>query len=95
METKHIPLIMEFMDNNVFKDRKKYSNALIVKILLILLIYGISYRSAESFFRNHHDIKNVLVVRKIPNFRKLSRRTRMIGTKLTMKYYNHIRRTLP
>jgi len=22
METKHIPLIMELMDNNVFKDRK-------------------------------------------------------------------------
>jgi hypothetical protein len=96
MEPNHIPLIIEFIDNNVIEDRKrKYSNALIVKILLILLIYGISYRSAESFFRNHPDIKNVLGVREIPNFRTLSRRTRMIGTKLKMKYYNHIRRTLP
>jgi len=78
MDAKHIPLIIKFIDNNVFEDRKrKYSNALIVKILWILHIYGISYRSAESFFRNHPDIKNVLV-REIPNFRTLSRRTRMI-----------------
>jgi len=49
-----------------------------VKILLILHIYGISYRSAESFFRNHIDIKNVLGVREIPNFITLSRRARMI-----------------
>jgi len=54
------------------------SNALIIKILLILQIYGISYRSAESFFRNHPDIKNVLGVKEIPNFRTLSRRARMI-----------------
>ena len=79
MEPNHIPLIIQFIDNNVFEDRKrKYSNALIVKILLILQIYGISYRSAESFFRNHPDIKNVLGVEEIPNFRTLSRRARMI-----------------
>jgi len=70
METNHIPLIIEFIDNNVFEDRKrKVSNSLIVKILLILKIYEISYRSAESFFRNHPDIKNELGVREIPNFR--------------------------
>jgi len=79
MEPNHIPLIIQFIDNNVFEDRKrKYSNALIVKILLIFQIYGISYRSAESFFRNHPDIKNVLGVEEIPNFRTLSRRARMI-----------------
>jgi transposase, IS4 family len=79
MEPNHIPLIIEFIDNNVFEDRKrKVSNSLIVKILLILHIYGISYRSAESFFRNHIDIKNVLGVREIPNFITLSRRARMI-----------------
>jgi hypothetical protein len=89
MEPNHIPLIMEFIDNDVLEDRKrKVSNSLIVKILLILQIYGISYRSAESFFRNYHDIKNVLGVREIPNSRTFSRRARMIGTKLTMKYYN-------
>jgi len=49
-----------------------------VKILLILKIYGISYRSAESFFRNYHDIKNVLGVIEIPNFRTLYTRARMI-----------------
>ena len=69
MDAKHITLILEFINNNVFEDRKrKVSNSLIVKILLILKIYGISYRSAESFFRNHPDIKNVLGVREIPNF---------------------------
>jgi len=70
MDAKHIPLIIEFIDNNVFEDRKrKVSNSLIVKILLILQIYGIFYRSVQSFFRNHPDIKNELGVRKIPNFR--------------------------
>jgi len=49
-----------------------------VKILLILQIYGIFYRSAESLFRNYHDIKNVLGVGEIPNSRTFSRRARMI-----------------
>jgi len=79
METNHIPLIVEFIDNYVFKDRKnKVPNSLIVKLLLILQIYRISYRSSESLFRNHPDIKNVLGVREIPNFRTFSRRARMI-----------------
>ncbi|MGC8672627.1 MAG: transposase [Thermoplasmata archaeon] len=70
---------MEFIDNNITEDRRrKYSNALIVKILVILQIYGISYRSAENFFRNHPDIKNDLGLENIPNFRTLSRRARMI-----------------
>ncbi|MGC9073811.1 MAG: transposase [Caldisericum sp.] len=72
-------MIMEFIDNNITEDRRrKYSNALIVKILVILQIYGISYRSAENFFRNHPDIKNDLGLENIPNFRTLSRRARMI-----------------
>ena len=48
MERNHIPAIIEIVDNIVFEDRKrKYSNSLIVKILVILQIYGISYRSRE------------------------------------------------
>ncbi|MGC9123811.1 MAG: transposase [Thermoplasmata archaeon] len=70
---------MEFINNNITEDRRrKYSNALIVKILVILQIYGISYRSAENFFRNHPDIKNDLGLENIPNFRTFSRRARMI-----------------
>jgi len=83
MEPNHIPMIMEFIDNNIIEDRKrKYSNALIVKILVILQIYGISYRSAESFFRNHPDLKNALGLENIPNFRTLSRRATLC------KYFN-------
>ena len=75
----HIPMIIEFIDNNIIEDRKrKYSNALIVKILVILQIYGISYRSAENFFRNHPDLKNALDLENIQNFRTLSRKARMI-----------------
>jgi len=41
MDAKHISLIIEFIDNNVFEDRKrKVSNSLIVKILLIFQILG-------------------------------------------------------
>jgi len=72
METNHVPLIIEFIDNNIFEYRKmKVSNSLIVNILLILQIYGISYRSSENFFINHPEIKNVLGLREIPNFRIL------------------------
>jgi len=79
MEAKPYPLIVEFIDNYVFKDRKnKVPNSLIVKLLLILQIYRISYRSSESLFRNHPDIKNVLGVIEIPNFRTLYTRARMI-----------------
>jgi hypothetical protein len=49
-----------------------------VKILIILQIYGISYRSAESFFKNHPDIKNLLGVKIKPNFRTLSRRAKWL-----------------
>jgi len=72
METNHVPLIIEFIDNNIFECGKmKVSNSLIVNILLILQIYGISYRSSENFFINHPEIKNVLGLREIPNFRIL------------------------
>jgi hypothetical protein len=45
-------MIMEFIDNVIEDRRKKYSNALFVKILVIFQIYGISYRYSENFFRN-------------------------------------------
>jgi histidine ammonia-lyase len=44
MEHNNIPIIMEFINNNITEDRRrKYYNALIVKILEMLQIYGISY----------------------------------------------------
>ena len=43
MDANHIPLIMERLDKIVSKERaKKFSNMVIVKILVILKIYSIS-----------------------------------------------------
>jgi hypothetical protein len=58
MTAAYIPLIMDLVDKIISEDRKrKYSNALILKILLITQIYGISYRSTEKFFINHPDLE--------------------------------------
>ena len=46
MAANQIPLIMQRLDKIVAEDRiRKYSTALIVKIIVILKIYGVSYRS--------------------------------------------------
>ena len=79
MEYNHIPAIIDIVDNIVFEDRKrKYSNSLITRIPVILQIYGISYRSAERFLRNHSGLAEALGIHEIPNFRTLSRRARII-----------------
>ena len=49
-----------------------------MKILVILQIYGISFRSSGNFFNNHQDIMEALGIHEIPNFRTLSRRARII-----------------
>ena len=49
-----------------------------MKILVILQMYGISYRSAERFLKNHRDVMEALCIHEISNFRTLSRRARMI-----------------
>ena len=49
MEANHIPIIMQRLDKIVAEDRiRKYSNKLIVKIIVILKIYGVSYRSLNT-----------------------------------------------
>jgi hypothetical protein len=79
MIATHIPIVMDLIDNIVTEDRKrKYSNALIVKILVLLQMYGISYRSSRDFLLNHPDIMNEAGITAIPDFRTLSRRARMI-----------------
>ena len=76
MEAPHIPLIMERLDKIVTEDRsRKYSTALIVKIIVILRIYGISYRSAKYFFNNHAEFIELLNITHIPEFRALSYRS--------------------
>ena len=54
---KHIPLIMEIIDNIVSADTRirKYTDRQMLKILILLQISGISYRSSEIFLSNHQE----------------------------------------
>ena len=76
MAGNHIPLIMQRLDKIVTEDRsRKYSTALIVKIIVILKIYGVSYRSSKYFFNNHREFMELLNIKDIPDFRTLSYRS--------------------
>ncbi len=56
-----IPMIIDKLDNIVSWDRlRKFSNRIIVKIIMIQQIYGISYRSSGNFFKNHKEIMNLV-----------------------------------
>ncbi len=76
MAANHIPLIMQRLDKIVAEDRiRKYSNKFVVKIIVILKIYGVSYRSSKYFFNNHPEFMEMLNIKDIPNFRTLSYRS--------------------
>ena len=61
MEVPYIPLIMERLDKIVTEDRaRKYPTAMVVKIIVILKIYGVSYRSPKYFFNNHREFMELL-----------------------------------
>ena len=76
MEAYHIPLIMQRLAQIIVEDRiRKYSNKLIAKIIVILKIYGVSYRSSKYFFNNHKEFMELLNINDIPNFRTLSYRS--------------------
>ena len=67
---------MQMLDKIVTEDRiRKYPAALIVKIVVILKIYGVSYRSSKYFFNNHPEFMEMLNMTDIPNFRTLSCRS--------------------
>ena len=75
MPTKHIPLIMELIDNIVSHDdrRRKYSGKQIMKILVLLQIFRISYRSSRIFLMNHGEYLR-MIVHDILSFQTLSRK---------------------
>ena len=76
MAANQIPLIIERLDKIVTEDRaRKYPTALIVKIIVILRIYGISYRSSRHFFNNHREFMELLNITDMPDFRTLSYRS--------------------
>ena len=47
-----------------------------MKILVLLNIFGISYRSEGIFLRNHEEYLNMIDLREMPSFQTLSRRAR-------------------
>ena len=77
MQNKHISLIMHMIDNIVSPDerKRKFTDRQIMKILVLLNIFGISYRSARIFFRNHEEYLSVTDLKEIPSFQTLSRRS--------------------
>ena len=80
MPDKHIPLIMEFIDNIVLPDdrKRKYTDRQIMKLLVLLQIFRISYRSARVFLINHEGYRRMIGLNEIPSFQTLSRRARML-----------------
>ncbi len=80
MSTEHIPRLIALIDKIVSPDQRmrKYSDRQIVKILILLQIFHISYRSAGIFLRNHEEYAELIDLNEIPSFQTLSRRARML-----------------
>ncbi len=67
---------MDIVDNIVSPDnrRRKYSDKQILKILILLQIFSISYMSSGIFLRNHLEYMELIGIKDIPSFQTLSRR---------------------
>ena len=80
MPDKHTQLIMNMIDNIVSPDsrRRKYSDKQILKILILLQIFNISYRSSGIFLENHREYMELIGIAEIPSFQTLSRRSRLL-----------------
>ena len=72
------PIAMEIIDNIIPLDSPniRYTDRQILKILILLQIFGISYRSSRIFFINHEEYLAMIGIRDIPSFQTLSRRSR-------------------
>jgi len=57
MLLRHVPLIMEIIDNIIPLDSSniKYTDRQSLKILLLLQIFGRLYRSPRIFLLNHEE----------------------------------------
>ena len=75
MPEQHIPLVMEIIDKIVSPDvrKRKYTDRQIVKLLIVLQIFNISYRSARIFLTNHEEYLRIAGLKEIPSFQILSR----------------------
>ena len=77
MPEKHIPLVMDIIDNIVSPDsrRRKYSDKHLLKIMILFQIFNISYRSSGIFLRNHSEYMELIGIKEIPSFQTLSRKS--------------------
>ena len=80
MHEQHIPLVIQIIDKIVSPDdrKRKYTDRQIVKVLIVLQIFNISYRSVRIFLTNNKQYIRMAGLREIPSFQTLSRRARMI-----------------
>jgi len=80
MQRAHIPLIMNMIDKIVSPDKRKrkYTDMRIVKILMLLQIFHISYRSSAIFLGKHPEYMDMIGTGTIPSFQTISRRARSI-----------------
>ena len=78
MPSQHIPLIMDLIDNIVSPDerKRKYSDKQILKILILLQIFNISYQSSVIFLTSHEKYLRMIGIKDMPSFQTLSRRAR-------------------
>ena len=80
MHSQHVPMIMEIIDNIVSPDerRRKYSDRQILKVLVLLQLFRVSYRSAKIFLTNHGEYIKMIGIKDIPpSFQTLSGRARL------------------
>ncbi|MCL4452599.1 MAG: hypothetical protein M1317_00655 [Candidatus Thermoplasmatota archaeon] len=71
---------MEIIDNIVSPDerRRKYSDRQILKVLVLLQLFRVSYRSAKIFLTNHGEYIKMIGIKDIPpSFQTLSGMARL------------------
>ena len=71
---------MDIIDNiaSPYSRKRKYSDKQILKMLVLLRIFNISYRSSEIFLENHGEYMELIGITEIPSFQTLSRRSRSL-----------------
>ncbi len=76
----HIKLIMDIIDSIIPPDerKRKYTDRQIMKVIVLLQIFNVSYRSSRAFLMNHEEYIKMIGLREIPSFQTLSRRARSL-----------------
>ena len=80
MLSLHIKLIMDIIDSIIPPDerKRKYTDRQIMKVLVLLQIFNLSYRSSRAFLMSHGEYIKMIGLREIPSFQTLSRSARSL-----------------